>query len=226
VLRTFWLVCIEAWRMSRRNRISLIFAVLILAAGLSNCIFSTGMQASLFREDGIVLPLHFSSIGEIDNGQLTPISDHDVLLLRAQKLPELAQMVAISPTTFNLFQDNVQADVKAAAVSGIWVDAPLFTALKWPMQLGRDFAPEDFKADIAGDPNVPIIISNALWLRELRAGWRHAYGDWRSAALPRLPNQPKTLCAISHTASAQLFRYRENAALFQRLYARRQQRCA
>ncbi len=156
-------LAVEAWRLSRRNRLNLLLAVVILAAALMGCLFSAGMQSALFADDGSVLPKGTSIIGvhTRENG-LTFMTDADVLDLRAEKLPATAQMIAFRRATFSVADADNQ---RVSSALGTWIDAPLFSSLNWSMALGRDFNAADFHGEFADPSGSDVaIIGHQLWV--------------------------------------------------------------
>ncbi len=169
----------ESWRITTRNKLNSLIAVLILAAGLSACIFAIGMGAALYKNDGSVIPKALYALGEFNNGAVQGLRGRDGLALKQSNVPELSDLSLIRPAAFNVHTGSDQS-ARAFNVEGAWVDGAIFSKLGWRMALGRDFTSDDFansatddasNSAIAGARDIAgaIIIGDNLWRSELGA---------------------------------------------------------
>ena len=164
----------ESWRITARNKLNSLIAVVILAAGLAACIFAIGMGAALYTNDGSVIPKTLYALGELNNGAVQGLRGRDGLALKQSNVPELSDLSLIRPAAFNVHTGSDQS-ARAFNVEGAWIDGAIFSKLRWRMALGRDFTADDF-ANSATDDDVSngaiagaIIIGNNLWRSELGA---------------------------------------------------------
>ena len=157
----------ESVRITTRNKLNSLLAVVILAAGLAACIFAIGMGAALYQNDGSVIPNALHVVGELHNGGVRGLRGRDGLALKQANVPELSDLSLIRPAAFNVHTGNDQA-ARAFNVEGAWIDGAIFSKLGWRMALGRDFAPADFGSSTTGDGvsgaiSGGTIIGDKLW---------------------------------------------------------------
>ena len=157
-------------RITLRNKLNSLLAVVILAAGLAACIFTIGMGAALYQNDGSVIPKALHIVGEFNNGGVQGIRGRDGLALKQANVPELSDLSLIRPAQFNVHTGNDQA-ARAFNVDGAWMDGAIFSKLGWRMALGRDFSPDDFANSTDDEHGVSggAIIGDKLWRSELGA---------------------------------------------------------
>ncbi len=163
----------ESLRITLRNKLNSLLAVVILAAGLAGCVFAIGMGVALFSNDGSVIPQTIHVIGEREGTRMGALRGRDALALRALNLPELATMSLLRSATFNvrIQKTNKPGAGRGLNIEGVWTDGEIFTTLGWTMALGRDFRPADFVANGANDAAISggVIISDLLWRNEFGA---------------------------------------------------------
>ena len=160
----------ESLRITLRNKLNSLLAVVILAAGLAACIFTIGMGAALHQNDGSVIPKALHIVGEFNNGGVQGIRGRDGLALKQANVPELSDLSLIRPAQFNVHTGNDQA-ARAFNVEGAWIDGAIFTKLGWRMALGRDFSLDDFANSTDDERGISggAIIGDKLWRSELGA---------------------------------------------------------
>jgi putative ABC transport system permease protein len=163
----------ESLRITTRNKLNSLLAVLILAAGLAGCVFAIGMGTALFSNDGSVIPKTIHVVGEREGTRMGGLRGRDALALRALNLPELNAMSLLRSATFNVrvLKDNEAGAGRGLNIEGVWTDGEIFAALGWRMALGRDFKPADFAASSAGDTAISggVILADQLWRKEFGA---------------------------------------------------------
>jgi ABC-type antimicrobial peptide transport system permease subunit len=150
------IVLSDAWRAIVRHPISSLLTLLILAAGFSGCIFSIGMNRAISGKD-TPLPADLVFVGERVNGRF-----QGMLGSLMSQLPEDLDVVAARQSGF-LVQPSPGQPL--SNMTGLWVDAPLFGLLNWPMALGRDFIETDFSGAAETESGAPsvVIISHDYW---------------------------------------------------------------
>ena len=157
----------ESVRITTRNKLNSLIAVVILAAGLAACIFAIGMGAALYQNDGSVIPKALHVVGELNNGGVQGLRGRDSLALKQANVVELSDLSLIRPAPFNVHTGNDQS-ARAFNVEGAWIDGAIFSKLGWRMALGRDFAPADFDESttsdgVSGAISGGVIIGDKLW---------------------------------------------------------------
>ena len=153
----------ESLRITTRNKLNSLLAVLILAAGLAGCIFAIGMGAALYKNDPAVIPKSLYVMGELDKGAVQGMRGRDGLALKQSNVPELNEMSLIRPAAFNVHTGNDLA-ARGFKVDGAWIDGAIFSKLGWRLALGRDFALDDFAASSKGEQGISggVIIGDNL----------------------------------------------------------------
>jgi ABC-type antimicrobial peptide transport system permease subunit len=129
------IVLSDAWRAITRHPISSLLTLLILAAGFAGCVFSIGMNRAITGKD-TPLPEDLVFAGERVGGRF-----QGMLGSLMDELPKDLKVVAARQSSFLAQQSAGQP---LSNVTGLWVDAPLFSMLNWPMAMGRDFIEADF----------------------------------------------------------------------------------
>lgn len=160
----------ESLRITTRNKLNSLLAVLILAAGLAGCIFAIGMGAALYKNDPTVIPKSLYVLGELDKGGIQGMRGRDGLALKQSNVPELAELSLIRPSAFNVHTGS-NLSARGFKVDGAWIDGAIFSRLGWRMALGRDFSADDFTASSASERSISggVIIGDNLWRSEFSA---------------------------------------------------------
>ena len=160
----------ESLRITTRNKLNSLLAVLILAAGLAGCIFAIGMGAALYKNDPAVIPTSLYVLGELDKDAVQGMRGRDGLALKQSNIAELNDMSLIRPAAFNVHTGNDLA-ARGFKVDGAWIDGAIFSKLGWRLALGRDFALDDFAASSKGEQGISggVIIGDNLWRSEFGA---------------------------------------------------------
>ena len=169
-MTAFFDILKESLRITTRNKLNSLLAVLILAAGLAGCIFAIGMGAALYKSDPSVIPKSLYVLGELDRGGIQGMRGRDGLALKQSNVPELAELSLIRPAAFNVHTGS-NLSARGFKVDGAWIDGAIFTKLGWPMALGRDFSADDFAASSASERGISggVIIGDNLWRSEFAA---------------------------------------------------------
>ena len=160
----------ESLRITTRNKLNSLLAVLILAAGLAGCIFAIGMGAALYKNDPAVIPTSLYVLGELDKDAVQGMRGRDGLALKQSNIAELNDLSLIRPAAFNVHTGNDLA-ARGFKVDGAWIDGAIFSKLGWRLALGRDFALDDFAASSKGEQGISggVIIGDNLWRSEFGA---------------------------------------------------------
>jgi predicted permease len=169
-MTAFFDILKESLRITTRNKLNSLLAVLILAAGLAGCIFAIGMGAALYKNDPAVIPTSLHVLGELDKGAVQGMRGRDGLALKQSNVAELNEMSLIRTAAFNVHTGNDLA-ARGFKVDGAWIDGAIFSKLGWRMALGRDFALDDFAASSKGEQGISggVIIGDNLWRSEFGA---------------------------------------------------------
>ncbi len=86
-MTVFFGILKESFRITTRNKLNSLLAVLKLAAGLAACIFAIGIGAALYESDGSVIPKALQVVGEFNNGGVQGLRGRDGLALRQSNVP-------------------------------------------------------------------------------------------------------------------------------------------
>ena len=169
-MTAFFDIAKESLRITTRNKLNSLLAVLILAAGLAGCIFAIGMGAALYKNDPTVIPSSLYVIGELDKGSVQGMRGRDGLALKQSNVPELNELSLIRSAAFNVHTGSDQA-ARGFKVDGAWIDGAIFSKLGWRMALGRDFSADDFAASSTSERGISggVIIGDNLWRSEFGA---------------------------------------------------------
>lgn len=142
----------DAWRSLRHNVGTTLIAGVLLAAGFTISLVITSLSRSAFQSVGSPIPLDVMVIGEADGaGNVDWMRGSEILELQAAAPEALADATAVRSIQLSL--NTLDRNL---SVSGTLVSGALFTHLDWPLQIGRDFQPED--ADRGA-----VVLGHALW---------------------------------------------------------------
>ena len=169
-MTAFFDILKESLRITTRNKLNSLLAVLILAAGLAGCIFAIGMGAALYKNDASVIPESLYILGELEKGGIQGMRGRDGLALKQSNVPEFNGLTLIRQAAFNVHTGSELA-ARGFKVDGAWIDGAIFSRLGWRMARGRDFAVDDFSASSAEERGISggVIIGDNLWRSEFGA---------------------------------------------------------